>query len=345
MRDQGLGSWPARRARMAPEATAVVHDGGSLSYGELAARVTRLAHALRALGVGHGDRVAYLGANHPALAETLFAANTLGAVFVPLNTRLAAPELAFILGDAGAPVLLYDAELTDVVDALRDDAEVKHYVEVGSAYEELLANAPDDPLDETVGLDEVCMIQYTSGTSGRPKGVMLTHANIAWNCFNMLLDGDIASDDVALVVAPMFHTAALNTVFLPGFLKGGTSVLMHGFDPDRVLDVIAEHRVTRMFGVPAMYQAREPEHSTPHCHHTVRRQWRGPRLPAGPTRKPVDGAGATSPASPTAAPARSAAPGPTTTAPGTLGRQPGCRRSPKGCRSLRRKSPLEVGHS
>jgi len=255
MRDQGLGSWPARRARMAPEATAVVHDGGSLSYAELAARVTRLAHALRALGVGHGDRVAYLGANHPALAETLFAANALGAVFVPLNTRLAAPELAFILRDAGAAILLYAAELTDVVDALRDDVEVKHYVEVGSAYEQLLANAPDDPLDETVGLDEVCMIQYTSGTSGRPKGVMLTHANIAWNCFNMLLDGDIASDDVALVVAPMFHTAALNTVFLPGFLKGGTSVLMRGFDPDRVLDVIAEHRVTRMFGVPAMYQA------------------------------------------------------------------------------------------
>src|SRR6185312_863259 len=129
------------RSRMAPEATAVVHaGGGSLSYGELAARVTRLAHGLRALGVGHGDRVAYLGANHPALAETLFAANALGAVFVPLNTRLAAPELAFILGDAGAAVLLYGAELTDAVDALRGDVQVKHYVEVGSAYEELLAN-------------------------------------------------------------------------------------------------------------------------------------------------------------------------------------------------------------
>ena len=255
MRDQGLGSWPARRARMAPEATAVVHDGGSLSYGELAARVTRLAHALRALGVGHGDRVAYLGANHPALAETLFAANALGAVFVPLNTRLAAPELAFILGDSGATVLVFAAERTEIVDAVRDDVEVKHYVEVGKAYEELLASAPDNPLDETVGLDEVCMIQYTSGTSGRPKGVMLTHANIAWNCFNILLEVDIASDDVALVVAPMFHTAALNAVFLPGFLKGGTSVLMRGFDPERVLDVIAEHRVTRMFGVAAMYQA------------------------------------------------------------------------------------------
>ena len=95
MRNQGLGSWPARRARMAPEATAVVQDGGSLSYGELAARVTRLAHALRALGVGPGDRVAYLGANHPALVETLFATSALGAVFVPLNTRLAAPELSF----------------------------------------------------------------------------------------------------------------------------------------------------------------------------------------------------------------------------------------------------------
>jgi fatty-acyl-CoA synthase len=104
-------------------------------------------------------------------------------------------------------------------------------------------------------MDDVCMIQYTSGTSGHPKGVMLTHANIAWNCYNLLLDIDVATDEVTLVSAPMFHTAALNQTFFPTFLKGGTALLMSAFDPARALELIAAHRVTWMFGVPAMYFA------------------------------------------------------------------------------------------
>lgn len=260
MRNQGLGSWPARRARMTPDDTAIVHDGGSLTYRELAARVMRLAHALRALGTGPGDRVAYLGVNHPALAETLFAAGALGARFVPLNTRLAPPELAFMLNDSGARVLVSGAEHAGAVAALHDDVTVPHYVAVGGAerawsYEELLAGAPGDRLDEPVQLDETCMIQYSSGTTGRPKGVMLSHANITWNCFNTLLDNDITSAEVSLVAAPMFHTSALNIVFLPTFLKGATSVLMRAFNPDLVFDIIATRRVTWMFGVPAMFAA------------------------------------------------------------------------------------------
>ncbi|HET9891145.1 MAG TPA: long-chain fatty acid--CoA ligase [Mycobacterium sp.] len=262
MRNQGLGSWPVRRARMTPDHPAVVHEDGSLTYEELAGRVARLAHALRSLGVGHGDRVAYLGLNHPSLAETLFAAGALGAVFVPLNTRLAPPELAYILRDCEARVLVFGTEHTDVVEVLRDDVTVADCIAVGSpvrercrSYGELLAGASADPLDEAVEIEEVCMIQYTSGTSGHPKGVMLTHANITWNCFNTLLDVDITTDEVALVAAPMFHTAALNAVFLPTFIKGATSVLMSAFHPDRVFEVIAEHKVTRMFGVPAMFQA------------------------------------------------------------------------------------------
>jgi fatty-acyl-CoA synthase len=114
---------------------------------------------------------------------------------------------------------------------------------------------------EPVTLEDECMIQYTSGTSGRPKGVRLSHANIAWNCYNMLIDVDVSSDEISLVSAPLFHTAALNQLFLPTFLKGGTAILMSAFDAARACLLIEEQRVTWMFGVPAMFaaMARAPE--------------------------------------------------------------------------------------
>jgi fatty-acyl-CoA synthase len=198
VRNQGVGSWPARRARMTPDRVALVHDGRTTTYRQLHERVTRLAHGLRDLGVRGGDRVAYLGPNHPAFAETMFAAGTLGAVILPLNTRLAAPELAYIVADAGADLLVWAPESADTVCALRAQHRFRTLVAVDApadpdsfGYGQLVAGADSDPIDEPVALDDVCMIQYTSGTSGRPKGVMLSHANIAWNCYNLLLDIDV----------------------------------------------------------------------------------------------------------------------------------------------------------
>jgi fatty-acyl-CoA synthase len=252
MRNKGVGSWAARRARMSPHRVAVVHDGREWTFEEVADRSLRTAHVLAARGVSAGDRVAYLGPNHPAFLETLFATGLLGAVFVPLNTRLAAPELDYILRDSGAAVLVH-APLP-VVDDLRD-------APTRLALDGLALPSAAEPLDVAVGADDVCMIMYTSGTTGRPKGAMLTHANIAWNSFNLLLDIDLTSTEVTLVNAPMFHVAALNMTVLPTFLKGGRSVLMSAFDPDLTLELIERHGVTYTFGVPAQYQmlARSPK--------------------------------------------------------------------------------------
>lgn len=262
MRNAGIGSWPARRARKTPGGVAVAHDDTRRTYAGLYERVCRLAHGLRGLGVRRGDRVAYLGANHPAFLESLFATGTLGAVFVPLNTRLAAPELAYCLADSGATVLVCAPELTEAAaGAAASAGTVRHRVTLGepgprwAGYEELLASAPADPLDEPVSLDDPCLIMYTSGTTGRPKGAVLTHGNITWNSVNALVDIDLAADEVTLVTAPMFHTAALNMTCLPTILKGGTLVLMSAFDPVATLEAIAAHRVTYMFGVPVMYDA------------------------------------------------------------------------------------------
>ncbi|WP_181805485.1 acyl-CoA synthetase [Streptomyces shenzhenensis] len=260
MRNEGLGSWPARRARKTPHRTALVSGGHSADYRTLYTRTTRLAHALRARGIRRGDRVGYLGPNHPAYLETLFAAGTLGAVFVPLNTRLAGPEIAYQLADSGAKALLYSPSHAGLVAGLPGTSDVRTYVEVGAEYEELLAAAAEDPIDEPVVPDDTCIIMYTSGTTGRPKGAMLTHGNLTWNALNVLVDTDLIADERALVSAPLFHTAGLNMLALPVLLKGGTCVLVEAFDPATTLDLIEQHRITFMFGVPTMFEqvARHP---------------------------------------------------------------------------------------
>ncbi|KAA0940364.1 acyl-CoA synthetase [Streptomyces apricus] len=262
MLNQGIGSWPARRSRRTPGRTALVHRDTELTYRELSERVLRLAHALRSLGVGRGDRVAYLGPNHPAFLETLFAAGVLGAVFVPLNTRLTAPELAYGLADSGSTVLVHDAgHGAPAAEASASSGVVRHRVTLGAAaqgalgYERLLAGGGTGPLDEPVGPDDPCIIMYTSGTTGRPKGAVLTHANLTWNSLNVLIDTELSGDEVTLVVAPLFHTAGLGMTCLPTLLKGGRVILLESFDPAHVLDVVERRRVTYMFGVPTMYDA------------------------------------------------------------------------------------------
>ncbi|MFJ6837793.1 o-succinylbenzoate--CoA ligase [Streptomyces sp. NPDC091209] len=260
MRNEGLGSWPARRARKTPHRTALIHGDDMLGYAELHTRTTRLAHALRTLGIGRGDRIAYLGPNHPSYLETLFAAGLLGAVFVPLNPRLAGPEIAYQLADSGAEVLIHASAQAGLAVGPPDGTEVRTVIEVGTSYEELIADAPDEPIDRPVAADDLCIIMYTSGTTGRPKGAMLTHGNLTWNAVNVLVDHDLTADERALVSAPLFHTAGLNMLTLPVLLKGGTCVLTESFDPAATFDLIERHRITFMFGVPTMFDrvARHP---------------------------------------------------------------------------------------
>ncbi|MFC8718516.1 long-chain fatty acid--CoA ligase [Kitasatospora sp. NPDC057198] len=253
MHDQGIGSWPARRARRTPHRTALVHEDRSTSYAELHRRSSGLAHLLHLRGVRRGDRVAFLGPNHPAFLETLFALGQLGAVFVPLNTRLAPPELRHQLRDSGSALLLAVRQDAALLADLSADAEV--WEVEGAEYEALLAGAPGEVPDLPVAHDDLCMIMYTSGTTGRPKGTLLTHGNIVWNSLNVVVDTDLASDEVTLVSAPLFHTAALNMTCLPTLLKGGTAVLESGFDAGRTLELVERLGVTCLFGVPAMYDA------------------------------------------------------------------------------------------
>ncbi|OZC83936.1 p-hydroxycinnamoyl-CoA synthetase [Rhodococcus sp. 06-412-2C] len=263
MLNEGAGAWVHRRSRQTPNAVAIKFRGESRTYRELDVRVTRLANALRDLGISKGDRIAVLSDNHPAYLETLYAAGLLGAIFVPLNSRLTAVEIAYALTDSGAQVFVHSAALTATSsDAAHAVPTVEHRIAIDGAadacshhYDTLIAEASADFFDLQVGHSDPALIMYTSGTTGRPKGVVLSHGNLLFAVMNAILDLDLLSDEVSLVTAPLFHTGALNMIALPTLLKGGTVVIDEGFEPGRTLRMIEEERITFSFGVPTMLDA------------------------------------------------------------------------------------------
>jgi fatty-acyl-CoA synthase len=242
--DEGLGSWPLRRALMSPDRAALVHGDRTVTYAELAVRVRRLAAQLRADGVSAGDRVGYLGPNHPAFVETMFATHLIGAIFVPFNVRLTLPELAYQVEDSGVRLLVHAPGVTP---------PGPRTVALDGEYEPWLARGSAEPVDVPVSPEDTALILYTSGTTGRPKGARLSHANLVWNTVNLLVGVDVRADEVTLVSAPLFHVAALGQTFLPTFVKGGCAVLMSSWDVDGCFDLVAAHGVTMMFGVPTMF--------------------------------------------------------------------------------------------
>ncbi|MEB3372125.1 acyl-CoA synthetase [Saccharopolyspora mangrovi] len=253
-----LGSWISRRAAATPNLPAITFNDTTLTYGQFADRIDRLAAELAAGGVERGDRVGYAGLNDREFLVALFASARIGAVFVPLNFRLTAPEMSYILSNAGVHTVLADAERAAVVDQISAEAGLRRTIAVAEAPGwESLPELIDSrqPLAEPVhpDPDEVALIMYTSGTTGRPKGAMLTHGNLFWNNVNALLIYDLSQQDISLVSAPLFHIGGLNVTTLSTLQKGGHVILTPAFDPVQALRLIAEHRVTTMFGVPAMF--------------------------------------------------------------------------------------------
>ena len=256
--DIGLGNWLYQRSLRTPHRQALTFEGTTWSYAELQTRIDRLAAGLRASGVCQGARVGFLGFNQPAFIETLFAAARLGAIFVPLNYRLTAAELGYIIANAGIHTLIVDPPHQPLIDPLRNDLPCRRFFSAEHPAPDwpaiaalIEANEPL-PAGASVTENEVAVIMYTSGTTGQPKGAMLTHGNLWWNNINVLHAYDVSQDDVSLLVAPLFHIGGLNVNSLVIWQKGGHIVLHRSFDPAKCLDDIARHKVTTMFGVPAM---------------------------------------------------------------------------------------------
>lgn len=277
--------WFFRRAMAIPDRIALVDATGrgprtgattregkppAYTYRALAERAARLATRLRTLGVRRGDRVAILAPNRLEHVDLLFATAALGAVFVPLNFRLHAEELRELLADAQPRILFYaDAEPFSAmaVDLARDldlhqvpDLAV---LPLGEEYEAGLQGVETEQVaalleeilqgGQDIGMEDPWMLLYTGGTTGKPKGAVISHRQVIWNAVNTVTSWELSPCDIAPVFTPLFHTGGLNVFLTPLLHRGGRLVLTDKFDPERALYLIESEGMTLVFMVPTMY--------------------------------------------------------------------------------------------
>lgn len=251
------------RVRETPDAEFAVHGARRITYGEAAERVNRLANALLASGLRRGDRVAYLAKNGIEYAIMYYGASKAGVVPVPLNYRLAPPEWSYIVNDAQAKLLVARGEYVAAIDSVRGELKTVERCIAQEApavpsgwddYEKFLGSAPATPPDVYVEASDDVYQMYTSGTTGRPKGAVLTHGAVSAQLTQASFALDSAPGERSLIVAPMYHAAAALMTF-SSIWHGGSLFIQEDFDPKAVVQAMSEEKIGRALLVPAMIQA------------------------------------------------------------------------------------------
>lgn len=240
-----------------PDATALIAGERTATFAELDARSNRVAQALRAAGVAFGDRVAFIEKNGIEFFEVACALSKLGAVVVPVNWRLAPPEMLHIIDDSGARVVIVGTEFFGHVEAIEDRLTAT-LVAVGAhprwpAFDEWTASYPAEDPCVTTRPDDLTFLMYTSGTTGSPKGVMLSNDNYFCKATGIADKWRFDADSVSLAVMPMFHMAGSGWAFV-GLCEGARTVVLRDVDPAAVLDAVARHDITNMLLVPVVIQ-------------------------------------------------------------------------------------------
>ena len=254
----------AHRARVSSDRPALedLHSGEHYNYAQFNERAARLAAAARDhWGLKEGDRLAYLGHSRAEFFAMLFGCAKAGLILVPLNWRLAVPELEVLVEDCDPGALIFGAEFTDAAAELQQRCEPLTLVALDGAadgqrdyHRDLADTRPDLAPHPDKDPDTPWYLLYTSGTTGRPKGVIQTFRMMLANYLNIGLAVNLNGDDVLLNVLPLFHTAGINLYSSAVFMVGGSVLVARAFDPDQALQVL-EKRATIFFGVPAVYQA------------------------------------------------------------------------------------------
>ena len=242
-----------------PGKLAIIFKDKRLTYQQLKERVQRLSAGLISQGVKKGDRVAVLMWNCTELIETYLASIRIGAIFTPVNYRLTRGELEYVLRDADPSLLIIDQKCRDMIDGdMASTGLAGRLYYAGpqmppgmKPYNDLFPDMPchDKPV---IGIHDPCQLIYTSGTTARPKGVLLSHDNVVWNTVNMLLRRHDRHDDIAIIAGPMFHSAALNSHYTARLSMGATSIVMERFDPQELMSLIPRERVTVVSGSPTL---------------------------------------------------------------------------------------------
>ena len=252
----------AHHAGRSPGKPLCVFGGDVVTYGDMARRAAALAAGLHEHAVGTGDVVGLLSYNCPEFLETMFAANYLGAVVMPINWRLAPPEVRYILEHSKARALVCDESLMELADeatkglegpllrACISQASLQGWTVLGE-----LRSSPDPTLRASAAGDDLHRLMYTSGTTGRPKGVMITHANLAWKNLAHIIEFGVTGAELGLACGPMYHVGALDLTTTTMIAAGATTIIHRVFEASHVVDEIERSRVTTVWLAPAMVNA------------------------------------------------------------------------------------------
>ncbi len=247
-------------AARVPERLALIEGDATLTYAQLLARVERVAAGLERRGVGASDRVALLLPNCIEFAVAYFAVLRLGAIVVPLNTRLAPAECAYALEDSTAKLLILDEAFRDTYQEFRETVQtLEGVVQVGEgrddseSFSDLCSEEGEPNVSPDLTADDPACIMYTSGTTGSPKGAVMSHGNIVVNARNCGAHLNYKQSDRTLIAVPLFHVTGLNSQLVAFCYTGGTCVLMRRYSTDAMIELIERHGITVLFNVPTMY--------------------------------------------------------------------------------------------
>jgi acyl-CoA synthetase (AMP-forming)/AMP-acid ligase II len=256
-----IGTLLSKVARRKPEHPAIVYGSRTISYGSFNSRVNALANALYDMGIGQGDNLALLQYNCPEMLESMYACFKAGCGLVPLNWRLHPSECAYIIEHSSSRAVIVSAEFAGVINEIKGRLpKDTRFISLGNpgegfmGYEELIEGQPDQFLEAEVSPNDLAWLFYTSGTTGSPKGAMLTHRNLLAMTMSFYADvcPGCSSADVILHAAPLSHGSGLYSI--PNIGKGAVNVILEStsFDPELVLEQIERHQVTNMFAAPTM---------------------------------------------------------------------------------------------
>ncbi len=260
-----IGDWIKKWSFLQPHKRALIFEDHPFTYQEVNLRTNQLCHFLLERGVQKGDRVSVLLYNCHQYIEIFFALSKIGAILVPLNWRLAGPELEFIIKDSGARMIIFEPEFEEIITSIRPHLNISNgdFISVGSPcpdwandYEKTLVDYPvhEPNLKTSVGDEDPHILMYTSGTTGIPKGAILSHRKTFFNALNADIFYSLTSKDTMIVSRPMFHSGGLLVEAAPILYKGGTLLLKKRFRSHEILDAVQKYRVTLLELPATLYQ-------------------------------------------------------------------------------------------
>jgi fatty-acyl-CoA synthase len=246
--------WLDNRARLTPNKIAVIdkETNKNWTYQELQLRAASAASWLKAKGVRKGDRIALLSPNHISYLDLLFACGKIGAIFVPLNWRLSTAELNGILEDCSPAFICVHEHFQGMLPSLQT-LHINAFSVGGPSYDEMVTFERKDFFFEVISEQDPLMMIYTGGTTGKPKGVVLSHQSIQWNAVNTILSWNLTVEDVTINYMPMFHTGGLNALTIPILMIGGTVVIGQQYLAEKAAESINQYQCTIILLVPTMY--------------------------------------------------------------------------------------------